>query len=232
MANNAATAAGGIPLKLIFDKQSNRILYAEGRKDFVDFLLHIFSLPLAAVVRLLSKDAMVGCLGDLYACVENLSDEYMEPTFKKDALLKLCPASNCPVKSPFLRMEAVASKFYSCAACRLNYVCAGVGGMCQYCKKQMSWEIIYVGMGNSGYVRSLVTYMIMDDLAVKPMSTVTCITDILNKFNLKDVTSLGEEVVHVGVDEGLALLKASLETKNVLNKVFLGKETTVKQEKV
>ncbi|XXG75090.1 hypothetical protein AAC387_Pa07g3671 [Persea americana] len=61
----------------------------------------------------------------------------------------------------------------------------------------------------------------MDDLVVKPMSTISSIT-VLNKFNVQDVGHLEESVVEVGMKEGLAILKASFNSKKVLTDVFLG----------
>ncbi|KAK4719431.1 hypothetical protein R3W88_017769 [Solanum pinnatisectum] len=62
--------------------------------------------------------------------------------------------------------------------------------------------------------------MVMDDLVVKPMSTISSIT-LLNKFNVKDVGVLHEKVVHFGMEEVLKLLKASFESKAVLTSVFM-----------
>ncbi|KAM4094087.1 hypothetical protein ACJW30_06G169300 [Castanea mollissima] len=73
-----------------------------------------------------------------------------------------------------------------------------------------------------GYVKGVVTYMIMDDLEVKPMSTISSIT-LLNKFNVKQLGDLEEKVVELGMEEGVKLLKASLRSKNVLTDVFLPK---------
>ncbi|CAN1131036.1 hypothetical protein LINPERPRIM_LOCUS13546 [Linum perenne] len=72
-----------------------------------------------------------------------------------------------------------------------------------------------------GFVKGVVTYMVMDNLEVKPMSTISSIT-LLNKFNIQQVGALEEKVVELGMDEGLNLLKASLECKSVLTSVFLG----------
>ncbi|KAK4376293.1 hypothetical protein RND71_006970 [Anisodus tanguticus] len=72
-----------------------------------------------------------------------------------------------------------------------------------------------------GIVKGVVTYMVMDDLVVKPMSTISSIT-ILNKFNIKEVDSLEERIVEIGINEGLKLLNASLESKTILTNVFLG----------
>ncbi|KAM7492082.1 hypothetical protein LguiA_035003 [Lonicera macranthoides] len=71
-----------------------------------------------------------------------------------------------------------------------------------------------------GLVKGGVAYMVMDDLGVTPMSTISSIT-LLNKFNIGDLSVLQEKVVHLGVDEALKLLKVSLESKTVLTSVFL-----------
>ncbi|KAJ3708791.1 hypothetical protein LUZ61_012496 [Rhynchospora tenuis] len=73
-----------------------------------------------------------------------------------------------------------------------------------------------------GYVKGVVTYSVMDDLTVVPMSTISSVT-LLNKFQIKDLGSLEEKTVGVGFDEGLNLLKASLQSKTVLTDVFLKK---------
>lgn len=48
-----------------------------------------------------------------------------------------------------------------------------------------------------GFVKGVVTYLVMDDLAVKPMSTISSI-NTLNKFNVTDVGALQEKVVDLG----------------------------------
>lgn len=51
-----------------------------------------------------------------------------------------------------------------------------------------------------GYVKGVVTYMVMDNLVVNPMSTISGIT-LLNNFNVKEVGNLEEKVVDLGMDE-------------------------------
>ncbi|MBA0629598.1 hypothetical protein Godav_024128, partial [Gossypium davidsonii] len=60
----------------------------------------------------------------------------------------------------------------------------------------------------------------MDDLTVTAMSTISSIT-MLNKFNVQQVDALEEKVVDVGINEGVEILKASLQSKTVLTSVFL-----------
>ncbi|KAH7840860.1 hypothetical protein Vadar_022599 [Vaccinium darrowii] len=65
-------------------------------------------------------------------------------------------------------------------------------------------------------------YIVMDDLTVKPMSTVSGIALLVNEFNGKEVGPIEERVVHLGLDEGLKLLRATLQSDMVLTSVFLG----------
>lgn len=51
-----------------------------------------------------------------------------------------------------------------------------------------------------GFVKPVVTYMIMDDLEVKPMSPISTIA-LLNRFNVRDFGALEEKVVDLGMDE-------------------------------
>ncbi|KAM3232527.1 hypothetical protein P3L10_017886 [Capsicum annuum] len=99
---------------------------------------------------------------------------------------------------------------------------------CISCQCLISRKLMYVAPpvasgsavpATKGFVKDVVTYMVTDDLVVKPMSTISCIA-LLNKFNVKDVGVLEELVVSFGMEEALELLKASLESKSVLTSVF------------
>ncbi|KAH7537278.1 hypothetical protein FEM48_Zijuj03G0075800 [Ziziphus jujuba var. spinosa] len=76
-----------------------------------------------------------------------------------------------------------------------------------------------------GYVRGVVTYMVMDDLEVKPMSTISSLT-MLKTSNVKDIAHVEEKMISIGMDEELKFLKASLRSKTVLTDVFLGMKAT------
>ncbi|CAN1176236.1 hypothetical protein LINPERPRIM_LOCUS45326 [Linum perenne] len=100
--------------------------------------------------------------------------------------------------------------------------------ICPDCNKPMDIKIEYHDAANSktggqegGFVKGAVIYMIMDNLEVKPMSTVSIVAT-LNKFNIKDVGALEEKVIRVSSVEGMKILKASLTTDAVLSTVFLG----------
>ncbi|CAN0898002.1 hypothetical protein LINGRAHAP2_LOCUS19455 [Linum grandiflorum] len=244
MATTSTTSKVRVTLKLLIDKKSNKVLFAEAGKEFVDFLFTLLSIPLGTVIKLLSKTQMVGCLGKLYQSIEDLSDTFIQPTTNKDSVLN----PKAPLFPNTLLLSggdnnvggASVGKVYMCSSYHRN-VADNPEAVCPHCRYKMSQEVPFVaatgaaaaagggsnnGGGNQnsvegGFVKGVVTYMVMDDLEVSPMSTISSIT-LLNKFNIQQVGALEERVVELGMDEGLNLLKASLQSKTVLTKVFLG----------
>ncbi|KAK2987790.1 hypothetical protein RJ640_030680 [Escallonia rubra] len=235
-----------LSLKLLIDKNGNKVLFAEAGKEVVDLLFNLLSLPLGTVIRLLSKKEMVGCLANLYESIEDLNETYIQPNQQKDSLLKpVLPISVGPVPLFLLNDEPATKFFYRCArGCSQNsgmpfgctsagnvsgYVSDDPSAVCPNCSQKMSSVMTYVAppvankgsVDEGGFVKGVVTYMVMDDLVVKPMSTISSIT-MLNKFNVKEIGALEEKVVDFGMDEGLKLLKASFQSKTVLSDVFLG----------
>ncbi|KAK8515022.1 hypothetical protein V6N12_001187 [Hibiscus sabdariffa] len=77
-----------VSLKLMIDPKSNRLLFAEAGKDFVDFLFYVMSLPVGSMTRLLGELGTVGCIGNIYRSVENLNDSYILSASDKEMLLK------------------------------------------------------------------------------------------------------------------------------------------------
>ncbi|TMW82387.1 hypothetical protein EJD97_006058 [Solanum chilense] len=225
-----------LSMKLLIDTKAKKILFAEAEKSCVDFLFLILSLPVATVIKLLKKKGMnYGCLPKLYDSVENLSDTYIQ---SKDSLLKPKSSVIGIASVPFLSIDDVPTThktFYGCSICYHDTVSGcystvsdGPSAKCTSCNCLMSRSLTYVAppiasgavASTSGFVKDVVTYMVMDDLVIKPMSTISSIT-LLNKFNVKDVGVLQEEVVHFGMEEALKLLKASFESKTVLTSVFM-----------
>ncbi|KAL4621261.1 hypothetical protein ACB092_06G215200 [Castanea dentata] len=210
-------AATKVSLKLLIDSKGQRVLFAEAGKEFVDFLITILALPVGT-------------------SIESLSDTYLQPKQNKDSLLKpkvyISGGGVVPLQLPNIE-SSTSRKFYRCVQGHA-YVSDDRTTTCPSCMRlsmTMTSELTYVDSrsGNNsgsssegGYVKGVVTYMVMDDLVVKPMSTISSIT-LLNNFNVKDVGALEEKVVDLGMEEGVKLLKASLQSKNVLTDVFLPK---------
>ncbi|GJN37443.1 hypothetical protein PR202_gb26399 [Eleusine coracana subsp. coracana] len=115
------------------------------------------------------------------------------------------------------------------------------GKRCQRCTNSMTTKMKLVdsssGSGGvvapatstlaaAGFVQGIVTYTVMDDLKVAPMSTISGIT-LLNTFGITDIGMLQEKTVQLGYEEGLEILRVSLQSKTVLSDVFLVKKPKV-----
>ncbi|KAL3828501.1 hypothetical protein ACJIZ3_017303 [Penstemon smallii] len=203
-------AGSQVSLKLLINSETKKVLFAEAGKDCVDFLFNILSLPIATVIRLLREQGMVGSLGNLYESIENLNETYIQPYQKKDALLKpIAPAAAYSVPLLLFDSTVVTEKlFYKCGCCHNFSYSDNQSTGCTNCRRQMTSPMNYVAppteqksaSSEGGFVKGVVTYMVMDDLVVTPMSTISSIT-LLNKFNVKEVGSLQEKLVHIGMNE-------------------------------
>ncbi|CAL2241310.1 unnamed protein product [Prunus armeniaca] len=168
----------------------------------------------------------------------------MLPNLNRDTLLKPeAPIGGANVPHLLTNDESLAKMVYMCGSYH-RFIADDPRAICPQCKYTLSTEVPYVAAqaitegssgGGGGYVKDVVTYMIMDNLEVKPMSTISCIA-MLNRFNVKEVGTLEERMVLLGMDDvcipkllstfrtGLKLLKASLESNAVLTNVFLEKK--------
>nr|GLL27907.1 uncharacterized protein LOC109148275 isoform X2 [Ipomoea trifida] len=238
----AASASSTVmSLKLLVDKKARKVVFAEADKPFVDFLFHLMCLPLGTVIKLVNHNSMVGSLGNLYGSIKTINDTYLQPNINKDGLLNPKVPSIHSSNVPLLVAPGDASetkKLYICSGCndgfsgRRRSISDDPKSICPNCKCRISTETFYVAPpvkanGNKeesggGFVKSVVTYMVTDDLKVMPHSTISTVT-LLNKLNIKDFGSLAVKNVHFGVDEGLKVLKAALHTDSVLTTVFLRK---------
>ena len=164
---------------------------------------------------------MVGTLGKLYQSFQNLSDTYIQPNVNKDTLLK--PKSAIGSSGTLLSLTnndiSIEKRMYACRTFRdlyhsnrREYGSDDPRAKCPGCSGLISKELTYVapldaevvssGGLEGGFVKGMVSYMIMDDLEVKPMSTISSIT-MLKEFNVKEVGALEEKTVSAGINEVL-----------------------------
>lgn len=205
-------AATKVSMKLLINTQINKVLFAEAGKECVDFLFHILSLPIATVIRLLKEQGMVGCLANLYGSIESLNETYIQPDKNKDSLLK----PSAPSVPLFLLeggSQPTKKAMYQCSSGRgysaHYYYSDYPNATCSACHGLMSNLMTYVApppgvvttqSSEDGFVKGVVTYMIMDDLVVKPMSTISSLT-LLNEFKVKDIGTLKEKEVKITMKE-------------------------------
>ncbi|KAF3336707.1 hypothetical protein FCM35_KLT19293 [Carex littledalei] len=209
-----------LKLKLLIEKKSQKVLFAEAGKDVVDFLFSLLAMPIGSVIKLITKESMTGCLGATYGSLEQLDDTYLLSTQTKSHLLN--PTSSTTVSTNSLLLLATnapvdkLNKYYTCPNNGSynpyqfhNQVTDAYGTACPTCRKGMIMEVEFVARpivkqeedkGEKGIVKGVVTYTVMDDLSVMPMSTISSIT-LLNRFGIKDLSTLQEKTVGLGLPE-------------------------------
>ncbi|XP_020102538.1 uncharacterized protein LOC109720072 [Ananas comosus] len=240
------TSTTKLSVKLLVDTKANKVLFAEAGKDVVDFLFSLLVLPVGTIIKLITKESMVGSVANIRQSLESLDSTYLLSGRAKVDLLN--PKVSVPSLSEngTLLLPTCASsssmgmnkRYYRCScnynsSCH-NYVTDVSGTRCPGCNNNMTKQLQYVEPNSSGtvqavdtanglgVVKGVLTYTIMDDLTIRPMSTISSIT-LLNTCHVKDLSVLQEMTVKLGIEEGLRLLKASLQSKTVLTDVFLAK---------
>ncbi|CAL4896018.1 unnamed protein product [Urochloa decumbens] len=245
--------ASNISLKLLVDNKTKKVLFAEAGKEFVDFVFSLLTLPIGAVVKLISAGTMQGSIGRLYQSVDNMGASYLLPGTDKKDLLQ--PKFLQPDGRELLLLQGGAAagdgadesplarfRMYTCRGHCVT-VTMEAGAQCPQCRQEMKTEMNFVlpsaaaraagaggaagvaaaGEESGGYVKGLVTYMVTDGLEVTPMSAISSIT-LINKFSVGNDVELAEKYVSVGMDEGLGLLRAALSSDTVLSDVFLARK--------
>jgi hypothetical protein len=175
-----------LKLKLLIEKNSSKVVFAEAKKEFVDFLFGHLQVPLGSIMGLLSQYDMVdsagGSLSRVYESIKNLDPSFLEPNVNKE--------------SDFLRPKPTFSSNTDTPELLLNFVPAISNTVSVGSTSDITQQKPHTEKKETGYVRGVVTYMVMDDLMVKPMSSISGIS-LLNDLSIKDISSLQEKMVEV-----------------------------------
>ncbi|KMZ62975.1 hypothetical protein ZOSMA_42G00150 [Zostera marina] len=184
----------------------------------------------------------MGGLGQLYQSLALLNPTYMKSESYKNLLLSPPVPSSISPPSYLLQipnqLDTSSKSFYCCGyywCDNSNYT--NIPGIpCPHCRHQMNSKMKFIGSTTGpvvpkvkeGYVKEMITYMVMDDLPLSPMSTISI---LLKKFQVKDVGVLEERTVSVGMDECIKILKTCLHSSTILSDVFLEKKIVKSERK-
>ncbi|CAO2204590.1 unnamed protein product [Urochloa humidicola] len=229
-------------IKLLIAKDAQVVVFAEAGKDAVDFLLGLLVMPPAAMFRLLGKDKQdrpMGALATLYDSVERMDPEYMQSPATRAALLNPGPAHPAVVAEARGYLSLVPppapapQAHFPAPAPPSPYGPRRAPGLSSLKGRPLPLPPFNVhgqdccpaaqAQESGGFVRGLVTYTVMDDLTLMPMSSISTIAR-LRRLGVEDDSALEERTVKIGYQEGLEILKASLVSKTVLTDVFLAKK--------
>ncbi|PWA75905.1 hypothetical protein CTI12_AA219110 [Artemisia annua] len=189
-------------LKLLVDTKDERVLSAKANKDFVDFLFNIFSIHLGTLIGLLGSKQMVGCLGELKDSIDSFDETYLQPDIIKDDLINpktpfngkmlLLSYDDKPATSNTVDRTCTTGTFLSDSdeedscdyenedSCDSEEDSSDSATSCRLRNK------IAKVARKRGYVTEVVSYMVMDDLVVKPMSSFSSIT-LINNFGYEAI---------------------------------------------
>ncbi|KAJ4806806.1 hypothetical protein LUZ62_019372 [Rhynchospora pubera] len=193
-----------LELKLLIEKKTQKVIFAEVGKDVVDLLFSLLSMPIGSVIKLLTKEAMVGCLSATYGSLEQLDDTYFLRTGIKSKLLNpdssnLGPTNHWLLSAPSAPV-LVGKTYYKCYKTDHSYVSSVYGSACPSCQGQMTSSLHSADKEDRGFVKGVMVYIIKDDLSVVPMSTESTIS-LLNKLGIRDLNCIEERTVSLGSQE-------------------------------
>ncbi|XBI25106.1 hypothetical protein VPH35_050092 [Triticum aestivum] len=224
-----------LSMKLLIDTKS--------QGDVMEFLSGLLSLPLGTVTTLLTKERMVGSIGNVVGSMEKLDANY------KSKELRLSPEVGPTTLSCLQQLLSAqltngngslftrrntrnsynehSSEYMTAtlAAARANGNVAPAAAATTTVLPAERYEALRLQL----YILTPAsTYTVGDDLSVTPASFFTTIPMLgITRFaqcGVKDFSVMQEKTVKIGKEEALGILAASLKSKTVLTDVFLPKK--------
>ncbi|CAO2199062.1 unnamed protein product [Urochloa humidicola] len=224
-------ATNALSMKLLIDTKAQRVCFAEAGSDVFEFFSCLLCLPMSTAINLLTKERMVGSIGNVFASVKDLDAKFTISSKSKETYLfpAVGPTALCPLQQLLDAPLNTSTKFFTCEGkdCYgygvhpCGYVSAIKGSKCPSCSKAMAKAMSHVKP--NGFAVGTATYTIKDDLYMTPASSVSSVS-MLAECGVKDLSLLQEKTVKIGKEEAQDLLLASLKSKTVLTDVFLQKE--------
>jgi hypothetical protein len=214
-----------IPLKILIDRENNKVVAVESTKDFVDTLFSFLSLPLATIIRLLTthnnddqqqeaseSSSFLGSIKNLYESLQNLTpNDVWNPVCKQ---MLLNPKNPCEslCKKLFLNIDDTewSSKFFVCDACNKFTTFQDLDCTCGKPTNRQPKNLDSEGQGNNGGIVDALNgvfvkdngslFLVFDDLKIVPSSLVTSM-QMLMELGYSDLSQLEEVTHNIGKQE-------------------------------
>ncbi|KAK2414548.1 hypothetical protein QL285_037131 [Trifolium repens] len=218
-----------VTLRVLIDKEKNKVVYAEAGKDFVDVLFSFLTFPLGTIARLVAKDDsnieafQFGSISSLYQSVANLDQQYLWSETCKDMLLQ--PRNSMEAYCRQLKLnidDTEPMRYFMCE----NWYCRKKERGCLlslfrnqkcYCGRVLDREVFPKCLNlEKGFVKENATFIICDDLCVIP-NVFGASLNLLQKLGVETIEAIDEQTV----------LKLSLISKTPLTDFILKKNQSV-----
>ncbi|KAL6559499.1 hypothetical protein OROGR_004616 [Orobanche gracilis] len=224
-----------IPIKILFDRKTNKIVAAETTHDFIDTLFSFLSLPLGTITRLLADDngqqlsepPFLSSINNLYESVQNLSpDDVWNPVCKQ---MLLRPRNPCEAlcSKLFLNVDDTepARGFLVCGSCHKFTTFPNLHCSCgKPVREPRNLDSEGQGVEAKGGVFVKETgsfFLVFDDLKILPTSFVNSMP-LLLQMGYSDLSQLEERTQNIGNQEILKILKYALTSHEPLTNAILG----------
>jgi len=203
-----------VSLKLLVNKKTNKVLFAEAGKDFVDVLFSFLTLSLGTIARLVEKESSmgpvtVGCLNSLYRSVRNLDEECLRTATCKEKLLQPRNSSDCYCKGLKLNIEdTYPTMYFLCSKfdeifCG-EFLSTSIDKKCA-CGNPLTRRVFLEPLGK-GFVKDNATFVITDELIVMPYSMQFSTFAYLQNHGIKSTSSVKKMTVNVTKEKVLQFL--------------------------
>jgi len=204
-----------VTLRVLVNKEMNKVVYAEAGKDFVDALFSFLTLPLGTISRLVAKDSDIkpvkfGSLSTLYQSVSDLDEHYLWSNTCKEMLLNPRNSMEAYCQQLKLNIDDTPAQYFTCKdwqSCRgyingsrittyRNQKC-----ICgKLLNKSASVKTDLTPVGNGGFLKETATFIIQDDLCVMPNDLGTSL-HLLQTHGLNDIADVEKKKLVVNKKE-------------------------------
>lgn len=200
-----------VHLRVLVDKERNRVVYAEAGKDFIDVLFSFLTLPLGTIARLVAKDSNIepvkfGSISSLHQSVSDLDQQYLTNQTCKEMLLN--PRNSMEPYCHKLKLnidDTEPMQYFLCMNrdCRRNSGCllSTFKNQICYCGEILSMKVFPNCLNlEDGFVKENATFIICDDLYVMP-NVFGASLQLLQKLGVDSVDAIEEQTVTINKKE-------------------------------
>ncbi|KVI01664.1 uncharacterized protein LOC112501002 [Cynara cardunculus var. scolymus] len=204
-----------ICLKLFFDKVNDIVLYAVVEEDFVNMLCAFLAFPLGYIFNQFPCLSFEGCMGNLHKSIQGADINLFSHEERKEMLVNPKLSPGLAYTSNLIDIEEATVPSYSTFSPLL----------------EAKYKILRSNpnLGNQkvfdGFVKGPATFLVMDNLEVKPLSPIS-VKLLIDKL-MVPLSDIGEQAVILDKNKAMRLLAASLASKHALTSTFLHKETNL-----
>lgn len=210
-----------INVKALVQYSTNRILFAQTRQDFIDFLLSLLTIPLGSVQFLLGNNTCFWSINNLYRSISNL--EIGEHVKSEETMTRLLE----PQLPPYYLSSSQIFSFEQQRSPELYRLYNRNRFKLFVSTPKDIWDEMEMidPKGKDCFVKGPTTFMVTDDLVASIPSSTSMIS-ILNQMKIP-LSDVEVRELDIGIEEALSILKASLVSTRALTeglKPFLKRE--------